>query len=751
MKKSVQCLFSTTVIFALLCSGVSALAADLRIPGNREHLFPVISDKLKQKAAAGEEVAVLIKLKEEWEHPSIRKMTTAADPDRFISKQDIKKLQKKVLEYSFAPEERKKDIKVIHKLDNIPWFTGRINRKAFEKLKVHPNVAIIAEDTRINAHLAESGPLIDADAVHDAGYGGAGVTVAVIDSGIDTDHPDLQNDLLWEECFLYHGCPGGGGGFGESRASGPGSAEDGYGHGTHVSGIITSGHISYKGIAPDTKIVALKVLDDAGNGWTSDILAALDWTVSNKDIYGISVVNMSLGTNLGYTGNCDALNQAAATAADAAKAAGIVLFASSGNDAYTTGISEPACLSSVVSVGAVYDADVHAMNWSVCMDSQTDADQLVCFSNVSAELDILAPGATIDSSGLGGGISNFSGTSMASPHAAGLAALMLQKNPFLSPDDIENLLESTGVPLYDARVDVIFPRVEAVGALNATPGPHPTLTLTTDGSGSGTLTGAGTYNYAEVATVTATTDSGSVFEGWSGPDAAECHFGSVNMTEDKSCHATFALDNCPSDPLKTEPGACGCGVPDSDADSDGTPDCIDPDDDNDGTPDVNDPDDDNDGMPDVYELAHGFNPLAAYDAILDPDGDGLSNLEEYYSGTDPHAIDTDKDGVADGFDGSPLDDQQSSCLVPVQNSVTLASFTTVQAAVDGPDALDYHAIQVTAADFSEAIAYDRNTILSLAGGYYCSYSNNPSTSSITSLIIRNGTIIVDNIVIQAQP
>ncbi len=402
MKKSVQRLFSIAIFFAIIFIGISAIAKDKETPGNAKKYSPVNSEKVNHKAEAGEKVAVLIKLKEEWEHPSVKKMTTSADPAHFISKQDIKKLQK-ALEASFTPEESKKDIKVNHKLENIPWITGKINRKALEKLKVHPNVAIIAEDIRVKASLAESGPIINSDFVHqDPGYGytGNGATVAVIDSGIDTDHPDLLNDLIWEECFLSgSGCPVTGG----TRASGSGSAEDGYGHGTHVSGIITSGHATYTGIAPDTKIVAIKMLDDSGSGWTSDRIAALDWIVSNKDTYGISVVNMSLGTNYVYPGICDSSRPAGAAAADAVKAAGIVLFASSGNDAEGGGITDPACLSSVISVGATYDADVGTMHWfeSGCTDTQTATDQIACFSNVSSDLDLLAPGSRILSSGLG--------------------------------------------------------------------------------------------------------------------------------------------------------------------------------------------------------------------------------------------------------------------------------------------------------------------------------------------------------------
>ena len=379
-----------------------------------------------------------------------------------------------------------------------------------------------------------------------------------------------------------------------------------------------------------------------------------------------------------------------------------------------------------------------AINWGVCVDSQISADKIVCFSNVSSELDLLAPGAQIVSSYYGGFFAPMGGTSMASPHAAALASLMLQKNPFLAPDDIENILKSSGTPIYDARIGITFPRVEAVGALNSTPEPGYTfgLILNVVGTGSGTVTGDGTYNYGDVAEVTAIPGSGSSFDGWSGPDAAECTSGSVSMVADKSCTATFTIDNCPADPLKNEPGICGCGVADTDTDSDGTPDC-------------NDLDDDNDGMPDDYELTQGFDPYDASDANYDPDGDGSTNLDEYNFGTDPQNPDTDGDGVDDGFDGSPLDDQQSSCFDPIKNDsdLFLGIYSAVQAAVDDPDAVDYDVIMITGADFAEDIVCTKDTILTLSGGYYCSYSDNPRTSSINSLTIRNGTIIVENLVI----
>jgi len=131
----------------------------------------------------------------------------------------------------------------------------------------------------------------------------------------------------------------------------------------------------------------------------------------------------------------------------------------------------------------------------------------------------------------------------------------------------------------------------------------------------------------------------------------------------------------------------------------------------------------------------------------DMDGDGLTNLEEDALGTDPMAADSDGDGVVDGFDGYPFDSRLDLCVALVRNKLTREVFSSVQEAVDDPGAVDFDTIQITAADFEEAILYDRKTVLMLSGGYYCTYSDNPATSSIKSLTIRDGSVIVENVTI----
>jgi subtilisin family serine protease len=151
----------------------------------------------------------------------------------------------------------------------------------------------------------------------------------------------------------------------------PNVAEDGNGHGTHVSGIAASdGSVSPVGVAPQAQLVAIKVLRDNGSGYLSDTVAALDWIYTNNASLNVKVVNMSLGSLDLYTPPCDGAYPAMTTAINNLRNIGVISFAASGNNANATQMSLPACISStVVSVGAVYDANVGRINWGICTRS----------------------------------------------------------------------------------------------------------------------------------------------------------------------------------------------------------------------------------------------------------------------------------------------------------------------------------------------------------------------------------------------
>lgn len=238
-------------------------------------------------------------------------------------------------------------------------------------------------------------------------------------------------------------------------------------HGTHVTGIISSRHSEYSGVAPGANIISLKVLDETGSGWFSDTAAAIDWCIENRDNYNISVISMSLSDGLSHNNpetQCDF--HATALSIKNAVDQNIFVVAASGNEAHADGIGFPACVSDAVSVGGVYDTSVSSLVWESCSDSNTVPDEIVCHTNRDELLDLLAPGALITST-VPGGLATFGGTSMATPHVAGVAALLLEKNPDLNPYQIKNVLQTTGVAIPDPVTGLTFPRIDVWAALDS--------------------------------------------------------------------------------------------------------------------------------------------------------------------------------------------------------------------------------------------------------------------------------------------
>jgi subtilisin family serine protease len=336
----------------------------------------------------------------------------------------------------------------------VPALAGKVlTESGLAKLAAHPHVKKIDLDVGGTGSLANSVPVIGANGRHALGNTGAGVVVAIIDSGLDTDHDDLSDNLLHEECFLDNDgsidgaglCPNG-----SDRQSGAGAAEDDAGHGSHVTGIVTSnGTQSSVGAAPDAGIVALKVT--AGPTFSgaffffSEVVATLDFIISNPQ-HGVQVINMSIGTFALFAGDCDsstAFNMAGAAAINTLRSNGVIAFASAGNDGSGTQMTSPACLSNVVSVGA---AD--------------NADNVAAFSNSNASTDVFAPGVSVVSATLANSTTSASGTSMASPHVAGCAALLIQSGNAVTPNEIETRLETSGVSVTDPTNGLSFPRID---------------------------------------------------------------------------------------------------------------------------------------------------------------------------------------------------------------------------------------------------------------------------------------------------
>jgi minor extracellular serine protease Vpr len=305
---------------------------------------------------------------------------------------------------------------------------SEIDAKALESIK---GVKRIYKDVVVSKQLSNGVEMIGATEVWQRqdsqrrGITGQGILVAVIDTGVDFTHPDLGG------CFGL-GCKVNSG---YDFVDNDDTPEDVDGHGTHVAGIIAANG-NLRGVAPDANIMAIKALDDDGYGFSSDIIRAIEYAVDpDGDITtddGADVINLSLGG----VGSPD---DPTSKAVDAAFNAGVVVVAAAGNEGNYGDIANfsPASARAAITVGSV-DPDRTLSSFS-SKGPAVGGDTL--------KPEVLAPGGNIESLAVGGSTKILSGTSMASPHVAGVAALLLQALPQSTPEEIKARLISSASDL----------------------------------------------------------------------------------------------------------------------------------------------------------------------------------------------------------------------------------------------------------------------------------------------------------------
>ena len=324
--------------------------------------------------------------------------------------------------------------KIKSKLPLINSFTAKVNAKYLKKIVSQNTTKKVWLDRTVQTVLDVAVPASKAPAVWDRGGTGKGVGVAVIDTGI-YPHPDISEKISAFKDFI-----------GNKK-----KAYDDNGHGTHVAGCVASSgsqsHSLYKGAAPGTSLIGVKVLDKNGFGNLSIVIRAIQWCISNKNKLGIRVINLSVGSTAIQSYKEDALCQAL----EGAWQKGIVVCTAAGNDGPSPGsVTSPGIDPMLITVGAaenknnLYSGKYQIADYSgrgPTIDNYVKPDVVCCGSDI---ISLRAPNSTLDKklrqTGLLKDYLTLSGTSMAAPVCAGVVALMLEANKSLTPDQVKKRL-----------------------------------------------------------------------------------------------------------------------------------------------------------------------------------------------------------------------------------------------------------------------------------------------------------------------
>lgn len=258
--------------------------------------------------------------------------------------------------------------------------------------------------------------------------GGSGINIAVLDTGVNTSHADLVNNV--EQCKDFTG----------PTTPTNNSCTDRNGHGTHVAGSALADGGSDKGgvygVAPDADLWAYKVLSDRGTGYSDDIAAAIRHAADQAAATGTkTIINMSLGSS--------ANNSLISSAVNYAYSKGVLVVAAAGNSGYAEGtIGYPGALPNAIAVAALENVQQNGTyrvaDYSSRGYASTDGDYVI----QQGDIEISAPGSAVYSTWYNGGYNSISGTSMATPHVSGLAAKIWAENPAWSHTQLRSNLQT---------------------------------------------------------------------------------------------------------------------------------------------------------------------------------------------------------------------------------------------------------------------------------------------------------------------
>ncbi|MBL7056443.1 S8 family serine peptidase [Candidatus Woesearchaeota archaeon] len=382
-----------------------------------------------------------------------KKLMVAKQQDKVLDKLNVKGKSGEV-----GISSSSYDLDLRHKFPITNGFSGKLTKNGLNKLLSNPSLKSIELDRPVQISLDTSKNHVNASNTWKLIYNGTNLTgkhetVCVIDTGVNYNHSALGNGWGVKVIGGYRSLSNGGN---QVECEGNNvQCFDDHSHGTHVAGIVASTDSTYTGIAPDSKIIAVKVLDSGGSGFASDAVSGINWCVNNASIFNISIISMSLGGIINYSGNCNQDEAAYASAIDSAYAQNISVIVAAGNQYNYSAMNSPSCIANATSVGSL-----------------SDSDAISSFSNRNGNTSLFAPGESITSANYAGGFLTQSGTSMATPVVSGAFALLYQyfkltENRNASPDEIEDYLNDTGKQVTDPSNGLTYSRVNIFAAIES--------------------------------------------------------------------------------------------------------------------------------------------------------------------------------------------------------------------------------------------------------------------------------------------
>lgn len=345
-------------------------------------------------------------------------------------------------------------------------FSAIISQEELQDLKENSDIKKIKIVNQRKIFLQDSVNIINASLSWRINFSGQnltglGETICLIDTGVDYTHSDLggcygENNFS-SNCKIVGGidycaedidC-----------ASTDNDPMDSHGHGTHIAGIISANGIA-KGIAPNSKIIAIKAGTSSGVFYDDDLMAGIDWCINNASKFNISIISLSLGSGL-YSSYCE--DDPLTTYINNATSKNISVIIATGNNGNHTHISAPSCVKNAISVGG------------------SSKDGSISF-NRNFVTDLIAPAVGINSTKNRGGYFINSGTSMSTPHVAGAFAILkqffrLQNSGEPTPEEILEILKSSGKIIYDNSSGLNFSQIEIYSAIASIENTNPVVEL----------------------------------------------------------------------------------------------------------------------------------------------------------------------------------------------------------------------------------------------------------------------------------